>query len=240
MLVSAPPSSVLVVATGRHVAEARRRGEDVINRTTATPGFRNMGDPEQFGDPSHYSRRYTGTEDNGGVHTNSGISNHAYYLTVNGGRNASCTANASHGVLLTGKDCKVKVPRLGLAKAERIYFDGFTSLPEYANFCDARNATMAVAGSSKSSVGKAWDAVGVHRGCAPARPRRRRAPASRTPRSRSPRRTPTATTVTARTPTTTGRPASGSTSACWTPRRTTTTSTSRMPPAPRWRRTPAT
>ncbi len=145
-------------------------GEDVINRTSATPGFRNMGDPEQFGDPSHYSRRYAGTADNGGVHTNSGISNHAYYLTVNGGQNASCTANASHGVLLTGKDCKVKVPRLGLAKAERIYYDGFTSLPEYANFCDARNATMAVAGSSKSSVRKAWDAVGVHRGCAPGTP----------------------------------------------------------------------
>ena len=77
-----------------------------------------MGDPQEFGDPSDYSQRYTGTEDNGGVHTNSGISNHAYYLAVNGGRNASCTANAAHGVLLTGKDCKSRAragPRQGRA-----------------------------------------------------------------------------------------------------------------------------
>ena len=29
------------------------------------------------------------------MHSNSGISNHAYYLAVNGGKNASCTANAA-------------------------------------------------------------------------------------------------------------------------------------------------
>ena len=61
-------------------------GEDVIPNETGNDGFRNMGDPAEFGDPSDYSLRYTGTSDNGGVHSNSGISNHAYYLAVNGGR----------------------------------------------------------------------------------------------------------------------------------------------------------
>ncbi len=37
-----------------------------------------MGDPQGDGDPDHYSERYTGTSDNGGVHTNSGIPNQAY------------------------------------------------------------------------------------------------------------------------------------------------------------------
>ena len=140
-------------------------GEDVIPNKTGNDGFRNMGDPAEFGDPSDYSLRYTGTADNGGVHTNSGISNHAYYLTVNGGKNASCTANATHGVLLTTKSCGVTVPALGLDKAEHIFYTGFTSMPAYSNFCDARNATVAVAGVDAAAIGQAWDAVGVNDGC---------------------------------------------------------------------------
>ena len=124
-------------------------GEDVISTAgDPTPGFRNMGDPMQDGDPSHISQKYTGAEDNGGVHTNSGIANHAYYLAVNGGSNASCSANQYHGVLLRGDDCKIVVPALGLDTAAQVFYDGFTSLPEYANFCDARNATVAAAGGS--------------------------------------------------------------------------------------------
>ena len=155
-------------------------GEDVISTPgDPTPGFRNMADPKQDGDPSHISQAYTGEEDNGGVHTNSGIPNHAYYLTVNGGRNASCEANAYHGVLLTGaaaKDCKIVVDGLGVDKAAQVYYAGFTSLPEYANYCDARNATVAVAkatskadgesmGKTYKQVRAAWDAVGVHQNC---------------------------------------------------------------------------
>ncbi len=144
-----------------------RIGEDVINsQTPATAGFRNMGDPAEFGDPDHMVDKYTGTEDGGGVHTNSGIANHAYYLTVNGGQNAGCKATATRAATHT-EDCKVKVPALGLDKAAQIYYAGFTSLPEYANFCDARNATTAVAGvRDAKAIGAAWDAVGVHKGCA--------------------------------------------------------------------------
>jgi bacillolysin len=142
-----------------------RIGEDVI---PDTQGFRNMGDPQEFGDPDHYSELFTGPEDNGGVHTNSGIANHAYYLAVNGGQNAGCGGSVS-GHTHTA-DCDVTVPAVGLDTAAQVFFDGFTALPEYANFCDARNSTVAVAGADANAIGAAWDAVGVHAGCTPGTP----------------------------------------------------------------------
>ena len=58
-------------------------GEDVI----VPGGLRSMQNPLAFGDPDHYSIRFTGPEDNGGVHINSGIPNHVFYLAI-GGRHA--------------------------------------------------------------------------------------------------------------------------------------------------------
>ena len=142
-----------------------RIGEDVI---VDTDGFRNMGDPQEFGDPDHYSELVTGTADNGGVHSNSGIPNHAYYLAVNGGQNAGCAGSVS-GHTHTA-DCDVTVDGIGLDSAAQIFYDGFTALPEFANMCDARNSTVAVAGGARSSINAAWAAVGVHNGCTPALP----------------------------------------------------------------------
>ncbi|MGI8900571.1 MAG: M4 family metallopeptidase, partial [Nocardioides sp.] len=145
-----------------------RIGEDVINSANpATAGFRNMGEPGEFNDPDHVVDKYTGELDSGGVHSNSGIANHAYYLSVYGGQNAGCTAP----VVTHTEDCEVDVPALGLDRTAQIYYAGFTSLSEYANFCDARNGTIAVADDAeKAPVGLAWDAVGVHDGCAPGTP----------------------------------------------------------------------
>ncbi len=50
-------------------------------------GIRSMVNPTAFGDPDHYSIRFTGTDDDGGVHINSGIPNHAFFLAVVGGSN---------------------------------------------------------------------------------------------------------------------------------------------------------
>jgi len=80
-------------------------GEDIDLRDgEVVPGIRNMGDPEEdsttlpgpviVNHPDHYLERYTGSDDNGGVHINSGIPNHAYFLLVNGGLNASCDPDA--------------------------------------------------------------------------------------------------------------------------------------------------
>jgi len=113
-------------------------------------GFRNMKDPNEDGDPSHYADRYTGGSDNGGVHINSGIANHWFYLLVEGGQNAD-SAFASG----------TNVQGIGMATAEQIAFLGFTALPANATFCDARASTIAVAGNSAANVTDAWDEVGV-------------------------------------------------------------------------------
>jgi thermolysin len=122
-------------------------GEDI---TPGDNGIRNMADPGEDGDPSHYDERYTGTGDNGGVHINSGIANHWLYLLVNGGQNSDPS-------FASGQD----VQGIGLTAAEEIVFLGFTALPATANFCAARGATIAVAGSSAANVADAWDEVGV-------------------------------------------------------------------------------
>lgn len=142
-----------------------RIGEDVI---PASQGFRNMADPQEFGDPDHYAERFTGPEDNGGVHINSGIANHAYYLAVSGGQNAGCGGSPSGHT--HEADCDVTVSAVGLDAAAQIFYDGFTALPEYANFCDARSSTIAVAGTDADSIRDAWAAVGVHAGCTPGTP----------------------------------------------------------------------
>ena len=148
-------------------------GEDVIPAGPVyggdEAGFRNMGDPEADGNPDHYSELYRGPNDNGGVHSNSGIPNHAYFLAVNGGTNAGCDSVGSGGHQ-HAVDCSVRVPAIGLGASRKIFYRGFTSMTEYANMCDARSATMAVAGKSRTAINKAWAAVGVRGGCEPAVP----------------------------------------------------------------------
>jgi bacillolysin len=122
-------------------------GEDI---TPGSNGIRNMANPGEDGDPSHYDDRYTGTSDNGGVHWNSGIANHWFYLLAKGGQNAT-TSRAS------GTD----VQGIGLDDAEQIAFLGFTALPASANFCAARAGTIAVANNAAANVADAWDEVGV-------------------------------------------------------------------------------
>lgn len=143
-------------------------GEDVILSPDVAPGFRNMADPQEDLDPDHYSEFIVTTADNGGVHSNSGIPNHAYYLAVNGGKNAGCNGTGHEHAL----DCGVTVPALGLAQAAQVFYSAFTSLPEFANMCDARNATVAVAAGTANEAGTtaAWDAVGIHSGCTPGVP----------------------------------------------------------------------
>ena len=147
-------------------------GEDVYLPADVVPGFRNMGDPEEDGDPDHYLERFTGTEDNGGVHTNSGIPNHAYWLLVNGGANASCAAPASHNAVHCSdadtQDNGLVVTGLGVADAERITFLAYTALTSNATMCDARAAieaaatTLFGAGSQQlQSARDAYVAVGL-------------------------------------------------------------------------------
>ncbi|MBI3264080.1 MAG: M4 family metallopeptidase [Acidobacteria bacterium] len=127
-------------------------GEDVI-----TTGIRSMLNPRAFGHPDHYSLRFTGTTDNGGVHSNSGISNHAFYLAIEGG------TNRTSGLSVQG------VGAGNREQIERVFYRAFTQmLPSNATFAVARAATIQAArdlygaGSApERAITQGWTAVGV-------------------------------------------------------------------------------
>jgi thermolysin len=129
-------------------------GEDL---TEPSGAFRSMANPQAYGDPDHYSRRYTGTADNGGVHHNSGIANHAFYLAIEGG------VNRTSGLSVQG------VGAASRAKIETVFYRAFTQLlPANATFSMARAATLQAArdlygaGSDvERAMEQAWTAVGV-------------------------------------------------------------------------------
>jgi thermolysin len=150
-----------LVATGRSDRTADYViGEDTwANRRSGVfTGFRSLANPASFGDPDHYSRRYVGPEDNGGVHSNSGIPNHAFYLAIEGG------TNRISGLVVQG------VGGANREQIERVFYRGFTAfLTPNANFAQARQATLRAAselyGDSSAAyraVQQAWTAVGVN------------------------------------------------------------------------------
>ncbi len=105
-------------------------GESVVKLSAFPSGaLRDMSDPHnggsQLGDagwqPKHVNEKYTGTQDNGGVHINSGIPNYAYYLFATD--------------VNVGKD-----------KAEKIYYKALTDyLVKSSVFIDERAAVLQAA-----------------------------------------------------------------------------------------------
>ncbi|MBA2873871.1 thermolysin [Anoxybacillus caldiproteolyticus] len=127
-------------------------GEDVYTPGISGDSLRSMSDPAKYGDPDHYSKRYTGTQDNGGVHINSGIINKAAYLISQGGTH--------YGVSVVG---------IGRDKLGKIFYRALTQyLTPTSNFSQLRAAAVQSAtdlyGSTSqevASVKQAFDAVGV-------------------------------------------------------------------------------
>lgn len=125
-------------------------GEDVVKLEAFPSGaLRDMSDPyngAQTGDfgsgwqPRHYDERYTGEEDNGGVHINSGIINYAYYLFAED---------------------------VGRVVAEQVYYRALTTyLTRSSGFQELRFAVLQSAedlfGTSVAlSAGNAFDEVGI-------------------------------------------------------------------------------
>lgn len=104
-------------------------------------------------DPDHYTERYTGSSDSGGVHINSGIANHWFYLLSEGGTHHL-------GGTVTG---------IGREDAAQIWYTALTDyMTSSTTFSGAETATLnaaaALYGSSSaqySAVAQAWSAVGV-------------------------------------------------------------------------------
>lgn len=133
-------------------------GEDIATAASfPLDGIRSMQNPGLYGDPDHYSIRFTGTGDNGGVHINSGIANHAFYLAIEGGVHRL-------GGRVTG------VGGTNREQIERVFYRAFTSfLVPSSNFAASRAATIQAAKelypsnpAVEAAVAQAWTAVGVN------------------------------------------------------------------------------
>ncbi|TCP22325.1 bacillolysin/thermolysin [Scopulibacillus darangshiensis] len=116
-------------------------GEDVYTPNTPGDALRSMSDPTKYGQPDNMSDYVHTGQDNGGVHTNSGIPNKAAYLTIES---------------------------VGWDKAQKIYYRALTTyLSPRSQFSDARAALLQATsdlygqGAEYNAVASAWDQVGV-------------------------------------------------------------------------------
>ncbi|WP_375773184.1 M4 family metallopeptidase [Archangium gephyra] len=131
-------------------------GDDVW--TPATPGdaLRYMYDPAIAGDYDYYPTRYTGTSDNGGVHTNSGIANLAFVLLTQGGthpRGKTTTAVTGIGIQKAGQI---------FYRANRDLFTASTTFAQAKSLTEqAAELIYGTGAAEKNSVSQAWQAVGV-------------------------------------------------------------------------------
>jgi thermolysin len=129
-------------------------GEDVVQPN----GIRSLENPLAYGDPDHYSRRLLGPTDNGGVHSNSAIASHAFFLAVEGG------VNRTSGLAVQG------VGAADREQIEKVFYRAFTALlPSNATFAMARTATIQAArdlygagSNAERAMTQAWTAVGVN------------------------------------------------------------------------------
>lgn len=134
-------------------------GEDCYTPWNGTSdALRYMDNPAADGTSrDHYSTRYTGTADNGGVHWNSGIANLAFTLVAEGGSHPNPARSVT------------SVEGIGLTKAGRIWYRGLTRyMTSTTNFAGARaalwNAATDLYGAGSpeaAAVANAWAEVGV-------------------------------------------------------------------------------
>jgi Zn-dependent metalloprotease len=114
----------------------------LLGEGSAAGVIRSMEDPARYGQPANLKDYQTTCFDAGGVHTNSGIPNHAYYLLVQ---------------------------KIGIDKAARIAYRALSHyLGSVSGFTDARNTWIQSAwdlygkrSTEATEVANAWNAVGV-------------------------------------------------------------------------------
>ncbi|MCB9240355.1 MAG: M4 family metallopeptidase [Flavobacteriales bacterium] len=131
-------------------------GEDI---TPNGSGIRHMHNPKAKNHPDTYkgSKWRTGTADNGGVHSNSGVQNFWYYLLCEGGSGTNDNGDSYN------------VDSIGLFKAEKVAYRNLTvyltasSTYDDARFYAIRSAEDLFGSCSPEviAVTNAWYAVGV-------------------------------------------------------------------------------
>lgn len=143
-------------------------GEDIISAGSTYPyrALRNMADPKEMGDPDTYLGRFwistegctpSSSNDNCGVHTNSGVANRAFYLQSMGGAGTN-----DHGY-------RYEVAPIGMEAAHAIMFQAvryhLTNATDYQGWYDALTTSAAElfgAGSDEvACVEESLHAVGL-------------------------------------------------------------------------------
>src|SRR6187200_3043482 len=127
------------------------------SRTNTLDGIGSMANRAQCGDQHYYRNKYVGAADDGGLHTNTGIPNQAFYLAIEGG------TNRTSGISVTG------VGGANRDQIEKAFYRAFTlMLPANATFVTARSATTQAArdlyganSRAEQAIDQAWNAVGV-------------------------------------------------------------------------------
>ncbi|MEZ4930655.1 MAG: M4 family metallopeptidase [Saprospiraceae bacterium] len=129
-------------------------GEDFLDEP-----FRNMADPNEYGDPDTYfgTSWFLSSADNGGVHTNSGVQNFWFYLLTEGKTD------------INDFDNNYEVIGLGIDSAAQIAFRNLQYyLMETSRYPDARMGAILAAQDlygecsfAETQTRNAWYAVGV-------------------------------------------------------------------------------
>ena len=130
-----------------------------LARHNRAGGLRDMSNPNLKNNPDTYmgDMWYTGYEDNGGIHTNSGVQNFWFYLLCKGGSGVN------------DHQASYSINAIGLEAAAKVVYRNLTEyLSNTSDYLDARIGSLLAAADlyGKNSavyqeVDKAWDAVGV-------------------------------------------------------------------------------
>ena len=131
-------------------------GEEIDKAQAA---LRSMSDPKSLGQPAYYKgvNWYTGTGDNGGVHTNSGVLNHWYYILAVG-KSGTNEGGGVYNVTGVGIDAAAKITY----RMESVYMVASSTYAQARGY--AIQAATDLYGSTSAqvkAVTDAWFAVGV-------------------------------------------------------------------------------
>ncbi|MCI1188684.1 M4 family metallopeptidase [Hymenobacter sp. DH14] len=131
-------------------------GEEIDKQQAA---LRSMSDPKSLGQPAYYKGQYwyTGTADNGGVHTNSGVLNHWYYILAVG-KSGTNEGGGAYTVTGVGLDAAAKITY----RMESVYMTASSTYSQARTYAIQAATDLYGAGSAQvTAVTNAWFAVGV-------------------------------------------------------------------------------
>ena len=131
-------------------------GEEIDKQQAA---LRSMSAPKTLGQPAYYKgvNWYSGTADNGGVHTNSGVLNHWYYVLA-AGESGTNEGGGAYSVTGLGLDAAAKITY----RMESVYMVASSTYAQARTYSIQAATDLYGASSAQvTAVTNAWFSVGV-------------------------------------------------------------------------------